>query len=91
MKYKVTYYDIETDSSIIKDCYDIDYNIVDDKFSFTPVDNPVTIYKSITIDHPKVSICQNDFGLRICVIGYQAIKSGGYSSTTTIIENVREE
>lgn len=90
MKFKVTYYDIETDSSLVKDCYDIDYNTVDDNFSFTPVDNPVTIYKSVIIDHPKVSIHKNDLGIRITVKGYQFVKNGGYSKTTTTIESIEE-
>lgn len=87
----MTYYDIDTDSSLTKDCWDIAYNDVDENFSFTPVDNPVKIYKSVIIDHPKVSIYQNDKGLRITVRGYQYLKSGGYGKTLTVIENVKEE
>lgn len=91
MKFKVTYYDIDIDGSTVKDCYDIDYNTVDDTFWFTPVDNPVKIYKSIVIDHPKVNIYQNNLGLRIAVRGYQYVKNGGYSKTLTVIESVNEK
>lgn len=91
MKFKVTYYDIETDRSVTKDCLEMSSNIIDDNFSFTPVDNPVKIYKSITIDRPVVSICQTNIGLRICVRGYQAVNSGGYYKMTTVIESVNEE
>ena len=87
MKYKVTYYDYDTDSTITKNCIDIDYNTVDKTFSFYPVDDPPRIYRSVVIDHPIVSIYQNDRGLRITVDGYQCIKSGGYWKTKTIIES----
>jgi hypothetical protein len=75
MKYKVTYYDYDTDSTITKNCINID---------------PPRIYKSVIIDHPTVSICQNDRGLRITVDGYQCIKSGGYWKTKTIIESMNK-
>jgi hypothetical protein len=90
MKYKVTYYDIDADGMSVKDCYDIDYNTVDDTFSFTPVDNPVKIYKTVIIDHPRVSIYQNTLGMRITVKGYQYIRSGEYSKTITVITSVNE-
>lgn len=91
MKFKVTYYDIETDKSITKDCVEMDYNNRDDEntFSFMPVDNPPKIYKSIVIDHPKISIHQHDGDIRILITGYQYMKSGGYNKTSTTIENVK--
>lgn len=91
MKFKVTYYDYETDKSVTKACIDIDYNTTNDNFSFTPVDNPVRIYKSVTIDHPRVTIYQNDLGIRITVAGYQSTKDSGYARTKTVIESVRED
>jgi hypothetical protein len=91
MKFKVTYYDIDTDKAVTKDCIHTDYNTVDKNFSFMPVDNPPRIYKSLIIDHPIVGIYQNEYGLKIIVEGYQMVKSGGYWRTKTIIESVREE
>ena len=44
MKFKVQYYDYDTDSTITKNCIDIDYNTVDKVFSFYPVDDPPRIY-----------------------------------------------
>ena len=90
MKCKVTYYDVETGHNLVKNCYDIDYNniIGEDCFSFSPADNPDKIYNFITIDHPKVSICQNDIGIRIYIRGYQHVKSRGYIKTTTVIETI---
>ena len=86
MNYKVTYYDIESDSRITKTCYDFQYPENCSTFKFTPVDDPVTIYKSIVIDRPLISIYQTNSGVRITVEGYQYIKSGGYWKTDTIIE-----
>ena len=91
MKFKVTYYDYDTDKSVTKDCIEIDYMNADKNFSFVPVDNPPRIYKSVVIDHPIISIYQNDSGIRILVQGYQGMNDGGYAKTKTIIESVREE
>ena len=89
MKFKATYYDMETNKLITKSCVDIDHCTTNDNFSFSPFDNPTQIYKSITIDHPKVSIYQNDLGIRINVTGYQRVKDYGYARTKTVIEIVR--
>jgi len=95
MKFKATYYDYDTDKSVTKDCIEIDYNNdynnADKNFSFVPVDNPPRIYKSVVIDHPIISIYQNDSGIRILVQGYQGMNGGGYAKTKTVIESVREE
>ncbi len=91
MKYKVTYYDYDTGSSLTKDCININYNTIEKNFSFMPIDNPPRIYKNIIIDHPIVSIYQNECGIKISVSGYQCMKSGGYGKTNTIIESVRED
>lgn len=55
MKAKVTYYDIEVDKVVEKECecFHVDYG--EDEFSFTPIDNPPTIYKSRTVLSPKIS------------------------------------
>jgi hypothetical protein len=90
MKFKVTYYDIETDSSVVKDCCEINYD-GKGNFLFTPVDNPVKIYKSITINRPEVSIYQSEGKIRIVVDGFQYIKNYGYDKTITKIENVNDE
>jgi phage-related protein len=88
MKFKVTYYDIDTDSTVTKNCETIsDYKTTDESFSFYPVDDPPKIYKAVVIDRPKISICQIPNGIRIVVEGYQYMKSGGYWKTKTIIEN----
>ena len=89
MKFKVSYYDYDTDKSVTKDCDQMDF--VDGKCSFIPVNNPIKIYKSVIIDHPIVSIHQMDDRIRICVSGYQCIKNGGYGKTNAIFESVREE
>lgn len=91
MKFKATYYDYETGKSVTKNCIDITYEPMDESFSFTPVDDPVRSYKTVMIDHPRVSVSQNDRGIRIIVDGYQCVKEGGYWRTTTVIESVRED
>lgn len=88
MKFKVSYYDIETDKSVTKDCDKMKFS--DDEFHFYPVDNPVKIYKAVIIDHPKVSIYQDQDRITIYVKGYQCMASGGYWRTDTKIENVIE-
>ena len=57
MKFKVSYYDYDSDKFVTKDCDRMNFS--NGEFSFYPVDNPCTIYKSISIDHPIVSISQN--------------------------------
>jgi hypothetical protein len=91
MKFKATYYDYETGKLITKNCIAIIYETMDKSFSFTPVDDPVRIYKTVTIDHPRVSVYQNDRGISIIVEGYQFMKEGGYWRTTTVIESVTED
>ena len=89
MKFKVSYYDYDTDKHITKDCDRMEFK--DGYFSFYPVDNPVKIYRAVGISHPKVSIYQNKDKLSIRVEGYQYMKEGGSSFTVTTIENVRED
>ena len=89
MKFKVSYYDYDTDKQITKDCDSMEFK--DGKFYFYPVDNPVKIYKAVVIDHPIVTIHQNKDKLSISVEGYQYMKEGGCWRTTTTIENVRED
>jgi hypothetical protein len=89
MKFKVTYYDHDTDKQLTKDCDKMEFK--DGDFSFYPVDNPVNIYKALIIDHPKVSIYQDGDRIKIIVTGYQYMKKGGYWLTNTIIENIRED
>jgi len=89
MKFKVTYYDYDSGKSVTKNCYRM--NSYDGKFEFIPVDDPIKFYKSLSIDHPIVSIYQNETGLMVInVVGYQYTKNGSYEKTTTIIENVRD-
>ena len=89
MKFKVSYYDYDTDKQITKDCDRMEFK--DGEFHFYPVDNPVKIYRAVSISHPKVTIRQNKDKLSICVEGYQYMKEGGSWRTGTIIENVRED
>jgi hypothetical protein len=91
MKFKVSYYDYDSDKYVTKDCDRMDFSNGDYQFSFYPVDNPVKIYKGIGIDHPKVSIHQNNDRIKIHITGYQYTGEGGYEKTETIIENVRED
>lgn len=86
MKKTVTYYDIETDSIVTKDCVDIHFaGEKPTEFCFTPVDNPVRIYKQLNIYNPIVSISMKDGSLQIYVSGFQQIKSGGMAHTLTAI------
>jgi len=91
MKFKATYYDYETGKLITKNCIAITYEAMDKSFSFTPVDDPVRIYKTVTVNHPRVSVYQNDSGISIIVEGYQCMKDGGYAKTKTTIESVTED
>jgi hypothetical protein len=91
MKFKATYYDYETGKMFTKNCIAITYETMDKSFSFTPVDDPVRFYKAVTIDHPRVSVYQNDCGIKIIVDGYQCMKEGGYWRTTTVIESVTQD
>ena len=50
MKFKVSYYDYDTDKHITKDCDRMEFK--DGYFSFYPVDNPVKIYRAVGISHP---------------------------------------
>lgn len=82
----VTYYDIETDKKVTKKCLSFSFNGYEpDDFMFMPVDDPVTIYKLVTISHPIISCNHNDNYTQIIVCGYQQMKAGGMSRTTTII------
>jgi len=89
MKFKVSYYDYDSDKFVTKDCDKMDFS--NGEFSFYPVDNPVKIYKAVIIDHPKVSIHQNNNRMKMVVEGYQCMKDGGYWKTNTIIESVKED
>lgn len=93
MKFQVTYYDIETDKSLTKQCHDFNYNGMSspDSLWFTPVDVPVKSYKAVIINHPIIKIFQSlDRGIKIIVEGYQYTKNDGYTKTVTIFENTYE-
>ena len=45
MKFKVSYYDYDTDKYVTKECYRMSF--YDGVFEFMPVDDPIKIYKSI--------------------------------------------
>lgn len=89
MKFIVTYYDIDSDKTVTKDCYRLEFS--NGEFHFYPVDDPVKIYKAITIDHPKVTIYQKEDKLSIRVEGFQCMKNGGYWRTYTNIVNVEKD
>jgi len=92
MKFKVSYYDYDSDKFVTKDCDSMDFSNGDYQFSFYPVDNPVKIYKAITIDHPKIKVQQNQrWGIKIIVTGYQCMKDGDYWKTDTTFESVKED
>ena len=89
MKFKVSYYDYDTDKYVTKECYRMRF--YDGVFEFMPVDGPIKIYKSIIIDHTRFSVSQNNTGfISISVVGYQYTKNGSYEKTTTKVENVRD-
>lgn len=85
MKFKVRYYDYDVDKQVTKDCDKMEFK--DGEFHFYPVDNPVKIYKAVSISHPKLTIHQNKDKLSISVAGYQRMKGGDYWLTETIVEN----
>ena len=86
MKFKVSYYDYDTDKYVTKECYRMGF--YDGIFEFMTVDDPI---KSIIIDHPIFSVSQNTGFISISVVGYQYTKNGSYEKTTTKVENVRED
>ena len=93
MKFKVKYYDYDSNNTIEKDCIDIIMNPKENQFSFTPVDNN---YKVVIIDRPSIHIGYldseyQDHKLKIVVEGYQMIKDSGYWKTKTIISNIEED
>ena len=87
MKYKVTYYDYDSDSYLEKDLYWMaSYR---GTFDFVPVsDGPKENWKGFHIDGSGVNLFYNDKGLTITVDGFQEMKSGGYGKTTTLIQSV---
>ena len=91
MKFKVSYYDYDSDNTIEKYCFEFNCDTKENKFSFIPVDNPVKIYKSVIIDSPVTYIGYNNGKLKIVVEGYQMIKDSGYWKTETIITNIEED
>lgn len=91
MKFKVQYYDYDSDKDIEKDCFQISYDTKDNQFSFIAVDNPVKHYKSVIIDSPVTYVGYSNDKLKIVVEGYQMIKNNGYWKTKTIITGVEEE
>ncbi len=94
MKFQVTYYDIETDKSMTKECYDFNHNGMTspDSLWFTPVDVPVVKYKPVIISHPIISIFQTkDRGIKIIVEGYQYTKNDGYTKTVTVFQDIYED
>lgn len=91
MKFKVSYYDIDSDKAVEKICFSFDHDTKSDSFEFVPVDDPVKSYKAVVIDHPHVYTGWNNNRFRMVVEGYQYTKSGGYWKTKTKIESVYEE
>jgi len=88
MKFKVSYYDYDSDKYVTKDCDRMEFS--NGEFHFYPVDNPVKIYKGIGIDHPKVSIHQNNDRIKIHITGYQYAGEGNYERTETIIKKKKK-
>lgn len=86
---KVKYYDINTDSVIERECLDMEWNYNSDQLQFTP--STPTIFKTICIDHPQVTMKKNYRGFYLSVTGYQMVKSGGYWKTTTNFRIEEEE
>jgi len=86
MKKYVTYYDIESDMVLSKECLEFFYDAEEPtRFSFTPVDDPIVIYKSVVIAHPLIAIHGNEYRTKIHVTGYQQLKTGNTGKTETII------
>ena len=87
MKYKVTYYDYDSDSYLTKELYWMaSYR---GSFDFVPVgDGPKENWKGFSISGSGVNVFYNYKGLNITVDGFQEMKSGGYSKTTTLIQSV---
>jgi hypothetical protein len=91
MKATVTYYDIEEDKAVTKKCFEFSYNSNTNEFYFTPVDEPVKMYKQLIVDSPTIYMGYATYGLKITVKGWMSVKSGGYSKTTTEIRIENEE
>ena len=92
MKFKVKYYDYDSNNTIEKDCFEFNCDTKENKFYFIPVDNPVKIYKSVIIDSPVTYFKYIDGGkFKFIVEGYQMIKNGGYWKTTTTITSIEED
>jgi len=94
MKYKVTYYDYDSDSYLTKELYWMaSYR---GSFDFVPVgDGPKENWKGFkenwkgfSISGSGVNVFYNDKGMNITVDGFQEMKSGGYGKTTTVIQSV---
>lgn len=90
MKFKVTYYDYDTDSVATKNCVQFEHDTTEKTFTFIPLDDPIRVYKTVIIDHPIVNIFQHQGDINISVKGYQSMKSGGYWKTETVIKNVKD-
>lgn len=89
MKFKVTYYDADTDSYLKKNCASMEYGYIDKDFKFLPVDDPPKQYKEIQIMSPQISVYQNERGVEFRVKGFQyQNKTGGYVHTTTVISSL---
>ena len=90
MKYKVTYYDYDTDKYLTKDLFWM--TSYRGSFDFMPVDDgPIEFWKGLSIDGSGVNVFYNDKGMNITVDGFQLMKSGGYGKTTTYIQSVIQD
>jgi hypothetical protein len=89
MKFKVSYYDYDSDQYVTKDCDRMDFS--NGEFYFSPVQIILLRFiRVLGIDDRKVSIHQNNDRIKIHITGYQYIMGeGGYERTETIIENVK--
>lgn len=90
MKATVSYYDIEADKVLEKECFDFGFDDGDD-FNFTPIDNPPKIYKSKCVLSPKIHMSYSRYGLKITVRGFVYVKGGGYEKSRVTITFPQDE
>jgi hypothetical protein len=90
MKYKVTYYDYDSDKYLTKDLYWMASH--KGSFDFVPiVDGPKENWKGVSLYGCEISMVCNDKGVTITVEGFQQKNGGGYCKTITVAKSVIED
>ena len=88
MKFKVSYYDFDTDKYIKQDFDRINFYSNGELYLYSL--NPYKCHK-VVISNSKISFDQDNDRMNMRIKGYQYLGEGNYKITETIIENVRED